>query len=284
MAHLASLELPRKILHCIRLGRTMYVRMITHLLEASANQMDTTVETVGYIGRAASHNNAEAIGPFVIQNLLLLVAPALFAATIYMVLGRIIRLLHAEHHSPIRVTRLTKYFVWGDVICFWAQGQGGGLQAVGKPLFTTLGRWIVVGGLILQVLIFCLFIVVAWTFNTRINRCPTIQSSNPSIPWKKHMRALYICSALILLRNLVRLIEYLEGYDGWVITHEVMLYIFDSLPMLMVFLALAIWHPCELLNNTDISNDSPEATDLEASSAIGSPSLTEQHIQELGKR
>jgi hypothetical protein len=262
----------------------MYVRINTRLPEASANHMNTVVETLGYIGRAASHNNVEAIGPFVIQNMLLLVAPALFAATIYMVLGRIIRLLHAEHHSPVRVTRLTKYFVWGDVICFWAQGQGGGLQAVGKPLFTTLGRWIVVGGLILQVLIFCLFIVVAWKFNTRVNSCPTIQSSNSSIPWRKHMRALYICSALILLRNLVRLIEYLEGYDGWVITHEVMLYIFDSLPMLMVFLVLAVCHPCKLLNNTSIPNDSPEATDLEALSATGSPSLTEQHVQELGKR
>jgi hypothetical protein len=216
--------------------------------------------------------------------MLLLVAPSLFAATIYMILGRIMRLLHAEHHSPVRVTRLTKYFVWGDVICFWAQGQGGGLQAVGKPLFTTLGRWIVVGGLILQVLIFCLFIVVVWKFNTRIKHRPTIQSSNSSIPWRKHMRALYICSALILLRNLVRLIEYLEGYDGWVITHEAMLYVFDSLPMLLVFLVLAVCHPCELLNNSRIPHDSPEATDLEALNATASPSLTEQHVRELGKR
>jgi hypothetical protein len=258
--------------------------MITSLLVASSNHMDTAVETLGYIGRAASHNNVEAIGPYVIQNMLLLVAPSLFAATIYMVLGRIIRLLHAEHHSPVQVTRLTKYFVWGDVICFWAQGQGGGLQAVGKPLFTTLGRWIVVGGLILQVLIFCVFIVVAWKFNTRIKHRPTIQSSNSSIPWRKHMRALYICSALILLRNLVRLIEYLEGYDGWVITHEAMLYIFDSLPMLMVFLVLAVCHPCELLNNTSTPDDSPEATDLEALNTTRSPSLTEQNVRELGKR
>jgi hypothetical protein len=128
------------------------------------------------------------------------------------------------------------------------------------------------------------FIVVAWKFNTRIKHRPTIQSSNSSIPWRKHMRALYICSALILLRNLVRLIEYLEGYDGWVITHEAMLYIFDSLPMLMVFLVLAVCHPCELLNNTSTPDDSPEATDLEALNTTRSPSLTEQNVRELGKR
>ena len=63
MAHLARLELPRQIFHCVRLGRILYVRMITRLPEALANHKDTAVETLGYIGRAASHNNVESIGP-----------------------------------------------------------------------------------------------------------------------------------------------------------------------------------------------------------------------------
>lgn len=244
------------------------------------------METIGYIGRAASHNNVKAIGPYVVQNMFLLVAPALFAATIYMVLGRIIRSLHAEHLSIIRVTRMTKYFVWGDVICFWAQGQGGGLQAIGKPLFTTLGRWIVVGGLILQVLIFSFFIVVAWKFHVRIVRAPTVQSADPSVQWKKHMRTLYICSGLILIRNLVRMIEYLEGYDGWVISHEVMLFIFDSVPMLLVFVVFAVWHPSDYLINSArhsvlLQNMEQDTVSLEGAD---SQVTTDGHIRELGKR
>jgi hypothetical protein len=55
----------------------------------------------------------------------------------------IIRLLHAEHYSPFHVTCLTRYFVRGDMICFLGQGQGGGVQADGKPLIAIFGRWIV---------------------------------------------------------------------------------------------------------------------------------------------
>jgi hypothetical protein len=58
------------------------------------------------------------------QSLLLLLAPALFAASIYMVLGRIIRLTDGEAYSLIRVSRLTKIFVAGDVLSFLVQSTG----------------------------------------------------------------------------------------------------------------------------------------------------------------
>lgn len=181
------------------------------------------------------------------QNLLLLVAPALFAATIYMVLGRIIRLLNAQHHSVIQVTKLTRTFVIGDLCCFWLQGGGGGMQAVGTPLFYNLGRWVIVGGLVLQIAVFCVFVVVAIKFHSRITKAPTTESADADIPWRKHMRVLYATSGLILVRNLVRAVEYIEGTDGWVISHEFMLYLFDAIPMCMVVVIFLVWHPCRLL-------------------------------------
>ena len=48
----------------------------------------------------------------------LLLAPALFAASIYMILGRIILLVEGEAHSIIKRRWLTKIFVAGDVVCF----------------------------------------------------------------------------------------------------------------------------------------------------------------------
>jgi hypothetical protein len=59
-----------------------------------------------------------------VQSLLLLVAPALFAATIYMTLGRIILLVDGEVHSIISKKWLTKLFVAGDVLSFMMQGSG----------------------------------------------------------------------------------------------------------------------------------------------------------------
>lgn len=62
-----------------------------------------TVEVVGYIGSAVANSYPLALGPFIIQALLILLAPPLFAASIYMVLGRTIVLFQAEHHSIIPV-------------------------------------------------------------------------------------------------------------------------------------------------------------------------------------
>jgi hypothetical protein len=58
------------------------------------------------------------------QAVLLLVAPALFAASIYMLLGRIIVLVKGEHFAIIRVNWMTKIFVAGDVLSFLMQGAG----------------------------------------------------------------------------------------------------------------------------------------------------------------
>jgi hypothetical protein len=84
-------------------------------------------EFIGYAARAGSSRQEPGhyrLMPFVIQNTYILVAPALFAATIYMILGRVIRLTEGKSHSIINPGRLTKIFVWGDVFCFLLQGAG----------------------------------------------------------------------------------------------------------------------------------------------------------------
>src|SRR4051812_3792444 len=42
-------------------------------------------QTIGYIGRILSSNDRYALSPFIMQSLLLLLAPALYAASIYMI-------------------------------------------------------------------------------------------------------------------------------------------------------------------------------------------------------
>ena len=84
------------------------------------------VEYNGYIGRAVSSRQTPdwTLGPYIVQAVLLLVAPALFAATIYMELGRIIILVDGEHHSIIKKRWLTKIFVCGDILSFLMQSGG----------------------------------------------------------------------------------------------------------------------------------------------------------------
>jgi hypothetical protein len=58
------------------------------------------------------------------QSLLILIAPALFAASIYIILGRIILLVDGERYALVRRKWLTKIFVAGDVLSFMLQGGG----------------------------------------------------------------------------------------------------------------------------------------------------------------
>jgi hypothetical protein len=81
-------------------------------------------EIGGYIARALAHNNQTSLSIYVVQVILLLVAPALFAASIYMVLGRLILVTQGESMAPIRAKWLTKIFVCGDVLSFLVQSAG----------------------------------------------------------------------------------------------------------------------------------------------------------------
>lgn len=84
------------------------------------------VETIGYIGRAMSSAQAPDFteNPYIIQSVLLLLGPTLLAASIYMMLGRLIRLLEADDYSLVKPTLMTKVFVTGDVLSFFTQSGG----------------------------------------------------------------------------------------------------------------------------------------------------------------
>jgi hypothetical protein len=64
------------------------------------------------------------------QSVLLLVAPALFAASIYMELGRIVLMVDGERSLFIRRKWLTKLFVSGDVLSFLMQSSGKCFQCI----------------------------------------------------------------------------------------------------------------------------------------------------------
>ncbi|KAL8791771.1 MAG: hypothetical protein Q9195_005647 [Heterodermia aff. obscurata] len=196
------------------------------------------LEIAAYVCRSLSHNNTQSLGPFIIASIFTLVAPALFAATIYMILGRIIRLLDAASLSPVRVTLLTKIFVLGDVFSFAVQSVGAQMQTGNDVDKQKFGQELIIGALFLQIFIFGLFVVVAGVFNWRIARNPTQPAEGA--PWRKHMGALYAASGLILLRNAVRTIEYIQGSDGYIVVHEVFLYGFDAAPMFFVLFIMAL--------------------------------------------
>lgn len=159
-----------------------------------------------------------------------------------MILGRLIRTLRAEHLSLIPIRWLTKVFVLGDVVSFSLQAGGGGIQATGTLEMYDLGEKIIVVGLFIQIAVFGFFVATTILFNRRIAMAPTTIAIDGMVPWKRHVWVLYSTSTIILARSIFRVIEYLQGNDGYLISHEVFLYIFDMLLMVTVMVIFLIWY------------------------------------------
>ncbi|KAK0913317.1 hypothetical protein LTR02_002362 [Friedmanniomyces endolithicus] len=214
-------------------------------------------ETIGYIGRAVSASQSP--GPYIIQNILALVSPALFAASIYMELGRIVLMIHGDKALFLRRTWLTKIFVSGDIFSFLMQGAGGGLMGTGDISSIDMGQKLVVGGLFVQVVFFGLFVIAAALFHVRMRKMPTERSEE--LPWwTRHMMSLYVVSMLIFGRSIVRVVEYLQGFNGYVcrfgyeeriadcearyiMGHEAFIYVFDAMLMFIAVSVMAYFHP-----------------------------------------
>lgn len=83
-------------------------------------------EAIGYAARAVNAHQALDYGtmPYAIQSVFILLAPSLFAASIYMVLGHLIRRVDGDSKTLIQSTRLTKIFVVGDILAFLIQSGG----------------------------------------------------------------------------------------------------------------------------------------------------------------
>lgn len=200
-------------------------------------------ETIGYIGRILSSNDRNKLSPYIMQTLLLLLGPALYAASIYMILGRLILLTDGERYSLVRRKWLTKLFVGGDVLSFMMQSAGGGIMSSGASGMKT-GEKIIIGGLFIQILFFGLFFITAILFELRGKEHLARLSS--TIPWKKQLLALYVTSILILVRSVFRVIEYIQGNAGYLLRHEVFLYIFDAVLMFAVMVIFNVVHPGDI--------------------------------------
>ncbi|KAH7156035.1 RTA1 like protein-domain-containing protein [Dactylonectria macrodidyma] len=206
------------------------------------------MQFIGYIGRAVSSSESPnwTVKPYVVQTLLLLISPALFAASIYMILGRIILVVDGESCSPIRRTWLTKLFVLGDVLSFLLQGAGGGMMAAGTLEALHNGERIVIIGLVIQIVFFSLFAVTAAVFHMRFSGALSTKALASDIPWQKYLVILFIAAGLIMVRSVFRLIEYAQGNAGYLISHEAYLYLFDGVLMFLTMALFAWEHPSQL--------------------------------------
>ncbi|KAI1453541.1 RTA1-domain-containing protein [Annulohypoxylon moriforme] len=208
-------------------------------------------EAFGYYGRALASDKPSEVGPFILQNLLLLSATPFLAATVYMALGRIIAALEAQRYSFISIRWMTKIYVLIDIGCIASQLIGSVLPASGDADAIKKSRIILIAGLVTQLTALSLFLLTSWHVYRRVKQdIPGALIKDPSINWQNHFRAIILVTILMIVRSTVRSVEFLQGSKGFVISHEVFIYVFDASPMFIVMLTFLLVHPARLVRDT----------------------------------
>ena len=128
------------------------------------------------------------------------------------------------------------------------------------PSTVKLGNNIILGGLVLQVLFFGLFIAVAGTFHKRMRAdlaaaaaAATSSCSLSSPPWTRYLMVLYLASLLIVVRCVFRIAEYAGGQDGVLLSNEVYLYVFEAALMFSAMVIFNLQHPSAVVGRNKIS-------------------------------
>jgi hypothetical protein len=190
--------------------------------------------TSGYIFRFISAKSPNELIFYIIQSMFIILPPSLYAASIYMIYGRIVLFVNAPASSIINPLKVTKIFVCGDVLAFLLQSSGGGMMAISG--LAGLGQKIVVVGLLVQLAFFGFFLYIAKTFGRRMAKSPA-QYTIPKYrkhTWRSLLKLLFCAAVIIILRCLYRVVEFAQGQKGYLMEHEVFMYLTDTAPMFVV--------------------------------------------------
>jgi hypothetical protein len=231
----------------------------------------------GYLTRIFAVQDQRSGSTYTIQQLLILLAPLWINAYIYMLLGRMVHFFLRDNKVfGLKAQLITKMFVLFDIIAFLIQMTGGMMS--GSELSDSLqkaGLNIYIGGLAVQLAFLTVFVSLAIEFQKKLKRqeycvLRLVDSDFQLQPEQRQPSAalarrlsflLYLVMALVLLRNIYRLVEFSLGKDGYMFKHEWFAYAFDAVPMLWAMLFLNIVNPGTILQGprSDFSEESKAA-------------------------
>lgn len=165
-----------------------------------------------------------------------------YALTNYIILGR--TFYYVPYLSPIHPGRVITTFVGLDFIIGILTGNGAAKAAnpsngAGE---LKIGAALIRASIMLQLICFVGFIALEIVFHRRCVRAKIINAKLRTM-----LYVLYFSSSCILLRNLYRVVEVWQGYDGYLATHEAFLYVFDGALMLLNTALLNVIHPMATL-------------------------------------
>ncbi|KAJ3043477.1 hypothetical protein HDV00_004864 [Rhizophlyctis rosea] len=200
------------------------------------------LETAGYGLRIKARQNPHDTPTYAAQHGQIVIAPVFLAASVYMIMSRII--LHVgPTNSPIPHRWVTRTFIGCDIFSFVIQISGTGIL-LGNTANADIGLKLLLVGLIVQVISFTGFIVLAYVVDKRA------KAGGVKGKWRRLMVAVYFASFAILIRSIYRSIEFSQGFDSSLAHNEPSMYALDTLLMFLVLVAFIVVHPGPALRDT----------------------------------
>lgn len=202
-----------------------------------------TTEILGWAGRIWSATCPYNNNAFLMQITTLIIAPTFFTAGLYVILGRLIA-LKGPYSSPISPKLYLWIFCTCDVISLVVQAVGGALasSASSTPTGNTKpGTDIMVAGILFQLASIAVFTVLGVIFLVRVRK----------VGFERNLQLLVAAMSLslvtILVRSVYRAIELLQGWTGFLITHEPYFIVLDGAMMVVAVGVFNFFHPAWLL-------------------------------------
>ncbi|PNP75216.1 hypothetical protein FNYG_11359 [Fusarium nygamai] len=199
------------------------------------------LEIIGYIGRLIIHDNPFDFIGFLLQIIMITIAPVFFSAAIYVLLSQVINFVdpNVSRFSP-------KYFYWifipSDIISLILQAVGGAVSVVSTAQEDVkTGEDISIAGLVFQVVTLLCFVALFIDYVVRASKSPArYRLTKPILTF---LFFLFLSTIFILIRCGYRIAELNGGYFSAIFRDEGLYIALESCMMCIAVLLLNAGHP-----------------------------------------
>lgn len=214
-------------------------------------------ECVGNGIRIYGHFHPDVTDPYIAQQCILVLTPALFAAAHFTILTKMCHQFGANYISPFPPAWLVPLFVLMDIGSLAIQAAGSGLAAIAEidnhPVDDINNKGnIVVGGLAIQLAGYLAFNILFILFIKRA----IADKRKGEAQWfnarqKLFFTAVYVSALLVLGRSAFRTAEMGSGWVGKIATTEWYYLVFDATFVALAVLILTIISPINYMERVE---------------------------------
>ncbi|MCJ1459542.1 hypothetical protein MMC28_009921 [Mycoblastus sanguinarius] len=219
-------------------------------------------ECLGWAGRTGSHYCPYNSSLFSLQISILIISPCFFSAGLYYILGQMIN-QYGQRYSPISARTYLYIFIGFDIMSIVIQAVGGGLASSAgsktPPGNTATGAHIMLAGIIIQLVSMSVFAILFVTFLWLARAIPISRILILSTTFS---------AFCIMVRNYYRSVELGQGWNGYLISHEVYFTVLDGALMALATLILNIYYPATYLSGVPEMSKRVSSEDIALKNAV----------------